>query len=463
MRTRTAMYGGNFLMRKGAAGIAILGLVLILGLGAFFFLPRTVKIEPTDAAPASAGTSTAPGTGTSTNPATGTAQGGAGTSTPVVGGGGGVLPSDDLPPQPQLPNPPVIVKGIYMTGWTAGYEKRLNALIDLVDRTELNAVVIDIKDYSGYVSYKTGVREFAESGAENELRISRPNTLIKRLHDKGIYVIARVSVFQDPILAKAHPEWAVQNSKTGKLWVDRKGLAWMDAGAKPVWDYHVALAKDAFARGFDEVNFDYIRFPSDGDMTAVDYPFTDESRELHATIAEFFAYLRRELPGQKISADLFGLTTSSADDLGIGQKIEDAYPNFDYVCPMVYPSHFASGYNGFKSPAEHPYEVIQLSMTAAVDKLERLIRSNAVPLMTTNNSSTASSSAQTPPLAPITAGEIAKYGKLRPWLQVFDLGAVYDEAKVKAQIKAADDVLAGTPYYAGWLLWDPANNYKSYR
>ena len=320
-------------------------------------------------------------------------------------------------------------------------------------------MVIDIKDYSGYVSYRTGIPEVVASGAEGEIRVLRPNALLKILHDRGIYVIGRITVFQDPILAKAHPEWAVQDMNTGKTWRDNKGIAWLDAAAKPVWDYHVALARDALARGFDEINFDYIRFPSDGNLRATKYPFWDEATDQHLIIRSFFEYLRKELSEGKISADLFGLTTSAFDDLGIGQKIEDAYPNFDYICPMVYPSHFASGYGGFAKPAEHPYDVIKLSMTAAVGKLEALIRKE---LPVAPPTSTESSTVPAPP-APIPPETAAKYGKLRPWLQAFDLGAVYTTARIDDQIRAADEVLATTPYNAGWLLWDPANRYRNYR
>jgi hypothetical protein len=400
-------------------------------------------------------------------PASSTPQASSTPNVPETAGGTSTAPGSapqaivtDIPYQPQLSDPPAIVKGIYLTNWTAGYEKRLASLEALVGRTELNAMVIDVKDYSGYVAYRTGIPDFLKSGAENDIRISKPNTLIKRLHDKGIYLIARISVFQDSVLAKAHPEWAVMNGSSGKVWTDRKGLAWLDAAAEPVWDYHIALASDALARGFDEVNFDYIRFPSDGDLAVATYPFWDEKTARHKTIAKFFAYVREKMPGAKLSADLFGLTTSASDDLGIGQRIEDGYQYFDFVSPMVYPSHFASGYGGYKNPASNPYEVIKLSMEAGLRKLTAHIEKSILP----EPASATSTATSTPPTAPeITPALAAEYGKLRPWLQVFDLGAVYDAAKIDAQIRAADEVLGSTPHYAGWLLWDPSNNYSNYR
>ena len=366
----------------------------------------------------------------------------------------------DIEKQSPLPNPPEIIKGIYITAWVAGSPSRMSRIVDLIKRTELNAVVIDIKDYSGHVSYRTGISEIAASGAEGELRILQPNVLIKRLHDAGIYVIARQTVFQDPILAASHPELALRNASThstssgqaSETWTDNKGLAWMDPAAKPVWDYNIAIAKDAIARGFDEVNFDYIRFASDGDLSKIAYPFWDQKSPRTTVIKNFFRYLRENLSGAKISADLFGLTTIDTwDDLGIGQVIEAAYEYFDYVSPMVYPSHYAKGFIGYQNPADYPYEVVKYSMDKALARVsvtKKIVMGTTVVGTTTVE--------QTEDVPKFTA-------KLRPWLQDFDLGATYDAAKVRAQIKAAEDVLAdentGGIYYAGWLLWDPANTY----
>lgn len=351
----------------------------------------------------------------------------------------GVAPvANGTPKQKPLADPPASVRAIYLTSWTAGAADRLNSLLDLVDRDEdLNAVVIDIKDYSGYLAYSTEVPEAKASGAEDDLRIADINGMIKRLHDKNIYIIGRISVFQDPIFAKYRPEWAIQSS-TGGIWKDRKGLFWLDPGAKPVWDYNLAIAKDALERGFDEINFDYIRFPSDGNLRAVVYPFSGGNVSARNTIRDFFKYLRENLPEAKISADIFGLATVAADDLGIGQVIEDAYEYFDYVAPMVYPSHYAGDFIGYKNPAEHPYEVVKYSLESALLRRQALVNS--------------------------TSTEV-KAGKLRPWLQVFDLGATYNRPMVKAQIRAVEETLnnaTGSDAWAGWMLWDPQNIYQGY-
>lgn len=366
----------------------------------------------------------------------------------------------DIPNQPQLKNPPEVVKAVYLTGWSAGSYDKVSSIINMVESRGLNAAVIDIKDYSGYVSYAMDIPEVKATGAENEIRIAKPNELIKRLHDKNIYVIGRVTVFQDPILAKAHPEWALQNKTTGNLWLDNHKLAWMDAAGKPTWDYVVSIAKDALGRGFDEINFDYVRFASDGKLGEISFPFwqkTQTNADLthtgaetkHEVIKNFFAYLREQMPDARLSADLFGLATyDSWDDLGIGQVIEDAYQYMDYVCPMVYPSHYAVGTLDYKNPADHPYEIIKYSMDKA---LERLMTYNKKLITTTSTVESSVISHQSSV-------------KLRPWIQVFDLGAVYTPAMIQKEIQATEDALAGSPdKYGGWLLWDPANNYRNFK
>lgn len=375
----------------------------------------------------------------------------------------------DIENQKPLANPPDVVKAIYSTGWSAGAAK-INRLIDIAKKTEVNALVIDIKDYSGVISYDIQVPEVLKYGAK-EIRIPRINTLIKRLHDEGIYVIGRVTIFQDPALAKSRPELAIKDSGTGKVWRDRKGISWIDPTSKDAWDYNLAIVRDAFDRGFDEINFDYIRFPSDGDLTKLQFPFYDSSKELKKdAIRRFFQYLRASLPDRKISADLFGLVTVNKDDLGIGQYIEYAYESFDYVAPMIYPSHYANGFIGYKNPAQYPYEVIKYSMDRAAKRLYDFL--NPQPVKTT----TATGEAKT-----VMAKQPKNESKLRPWLQDFNLGAVYDSAKVRAQINAVyDSFCAFDPaafpkdkpcdpalsnktkaLYNGWMIWDPANNYHS--
>ena len=323
---------------------------------------------------------------------------------------------------------PEQVKGIYMTSWVAGTKSIRKGLVRLMEETEINSVVIDIKDYTGKIAFKVQDENLLKYDAV-ENRIPDIKEFIEYLHSKDIYVIGRVSVFQDPQFVKKGPDLAVKRSEGGGVWKDYKGISWLDVGSIEVWDYVVALAKESYGIGFDEINFDYIRFPSDGNMNEIYYPISEERVMMDPetgkakVLQEFFVYLSNKLKGTGVilSADLFGMVTTNSDDLNIGQVLEYALPFFDYICPMVYPSHYPNGFIGLSNPAAYPYEVIKYSMDKAVEKVR-------------NASST--------------------IDKLRPWLQDFDLGADYDALKVRAQIQATYD--SGLD---SWLLWSASNRY----
>lgn len=358
----------------------------------------------------------------------------------------------DIEPQKPLANPPEIIKAIYLTAWSAATESRINYLLNLAKNGKINAAVIDIKDFSGYVSYNIDLSQVEEYRTK-EIKIKNINSLIKRLHDQNVYVIARITVFQDPALAKARPDLAVKKKSNASstppypTWYDKKGLAWSNPTLKEVWDYNIAIAKDAANRGFDEINFDYIRFPSDGDMSSMYFSSLDSKTSKAKIIANFFKYLRESLPDVKISADVFGLVAIKKDDLGIGQILEDIYKYFDYVCPMVYPSHYYSGTLGYKNPAEHPYEVVKYSLDEAVNRL------NALKIVL-NPTQTASSATPGPEQTSLKSRNLAK---IRPWLQDFNLGANYTSEMVRAEIKAVLDSLGEN--YSGFMLWNPSNVY----
>lgn len=345
----------------------------------------------------------------------------------------------DIENQEPLANPPKVIRAIYATGWSAGSVKKMAYLTNFIKKNGLNAIVIDIKDYSGLVGYDVQYPEVIKYHAK-EIRIPKINALIKRLHDQGIYVIARVTVFQDPALVKARPDLAVKSIATGEPWRDRKGLAWIDATSKDAWAYNKNIAKDALARGFDEINFDYVRFPSDGDLADMKFSDLASQTPKHIVIDEFFKYLRSQLGDAKLSVDLFGLSTINTDDLGIGQVIEDAYKYFDFVAPMIYPSHYAAGFLGFKNPAAYPYEVVAYS-TAHAEK--RLLELELVARAEAASTSTLKKAVEPP------------RGKLRPWLQDFNLGATYDAEKVRLQIKALED----TGLTDGYMIWNASNTY----
>ena len=346
---------------------------------------------------------------------------------------------------------PAIVKAIYMTGWSAGNVSYYDYLSSLFDSTEINAVVIDIKDSSGYVFYNANVPEVKKYKLYN-YSIKDIDSIIKFFHDKNIYVIGRISVFEDPMLAKNRKDLAVYNAEKTTdisnpvLWEDNKGLSWMDPSSKEVWDYNIALAKDATSHGFDEINFDYIRFPSDGDFSTLGFPLWDRKNTMATTIKTFFAYLREQLSGEIISVDLFGLTTVSRDDLGIGQVLEDALKYFNYVCPMVYPSHYADGFRSFENPADHPYEVAQYSIASAYYRrkiflYQQIIESKKIEKSLDSNF------------------EIDNnlVGRIRPWLQDFNLGANYTAEMVKSEINATEE--SSRDDYVGFMIWNPRNYY----
>ncbi len=296
------------------------------------------------------------------------------------------------------------------------------------------------------------------SGAEDEIRIPCMNGVIKELHDNGIYVIGRITNFQDPILAKAHPEWAMHNKTTGAVWTDSNGLAWMDPAEQPVWDYLASIARDAFGRGFDEINFDYVRFATDGAISNISYPAWDQTTPRATIIADYFKFLRTTFPNEKMSADLFGLTTISDDDMGIGQIIQSAYKYFDYVCPMVYPSHYATGFIGYEYPAAYPYQVIAYSLSHALTKLTAMGNPPVATLTPTSSCAEVYDEGAIPPT------------KLRPWLQDFDLGpagapgTIYTADMVREEKRAVYDTVdttSSSQYYDGWMLWNAANDYTA--
>ncbi|MBI2627921.1 MAG: hypothetical protein HYW71_00585 [Candidatus Niyogibacteria bacterium] len=321
----------------------------------------------------------------------------------------------------QTPEP---VKAIYMTSWVAGTSDWRDRLVEFIEKSELNAVVIDIKDYTGRISFEVVDPALMAVGSQ-EKRIPDIREFIGNLHEKNIYAIARISVFQDIFLVKKRPDLAVK-TKTGAVWKDYKGISWLDPCAKEVWDYTVKIAREAEQAGFDELNFDYIRFPSDGNMANIVYSFCRSGAGLPSKaerLEEFFKYLSDNLKdmGRSLSADLFGMVTVNADDLNIGQVLEKAAPYFNYLAPMVYPSHYPKGFNNYQNPAAHPYEIVYQAMAEAS---RRLIAASSTPK------------------------------KLRPWIQDFDLGAEYTAEMVNLQKKAVYD--AGL---TGWMAWDAGNKY----
>ncbi len=319
------------------------------------------------------------------------------------------------------PTPPA-VKAIYMSACVAATPSFRTKLIKLANETEINSIVLDIKDFSGTISFDVDLAGFPKNDAGG-CQVSDMKEFIETLHAQDIYVIGRITSFQDSYVSKIRPEWAVKTkTDTSVVWKDRKGISFIDAGNQDMWKYLGDLAQASYDIGFDEINFDYIRFPSDGNMEDIYFPFS-VGRPKHEVLKGFFEYLHNRFSGTGVvtSADLFGMTTTNYDDLNIGQILEDAAPNFDYIAPMVYPSHYPSGFLGYKDVNKYPYEIIKYSMDKAAARLTAI------------------------GISPL---------KLRPWLQDNDYPVVYTPEMVRAQIQATYD--AGL---TSWMLWDAGNTY----
>ncbi|NLA27020.1 MAG: putative glycoside hydrolase [Firmicutes bacterium] len=339
-------------------------------------------------------------------------------------------PPEDVPPGsgwvPFWPDPPVIprpeaVKGIYVTGYTAG-KGHFPELLHLIDRTELNSVVIDLKDDNGRLTYsRTAIPWAADAGAPHTY-ISDPVAFMKQLEQRGVYPIARIVTFKDSVMARHFPGQAIQH-RQGGLWRDGGGDYWLDPYNKENWKYAVAVAREAAQLGFREIQFDYVRFPESGNLSAALYPAQDGT-PFNDVVPAFLRYARASLTeyGVEISIDAFGMVTTDPGGMGIGQHLESLATAVDYICPMIYPSHYEPGNLGLPDPDVAPYETVYFSLAEAQRRL-------------------------------VQAGVSAR---LRPWLQSFTIRHYYGVPEIRGQINAAYDL--GIDEY---LLWNAANYYNS--
>jgi hypothetical protein len=311
------------------------------------------------------------------------------------------------------------VKGIYLNGTAAGEEAIVDAIIRLIDETELNAVVVDTKD--SIIFYDSQVEFFRKAGAVDPTYDAK--ALVQKFHDHGIYVIARQVAFKDPLVAEAHPELSIKDEKTGKPWRGWAGEAWVNPLKKGLYQPNVDLAVETAEMGFDEIQYDYIRFP-DGDLTGADFGkgYDDVDKRIGAltTLLGMTHDALRPL-GVKLSADVFGWMLLVDDDQGIGQRFPDIAAVVDYISPMVYPSHYPEGSIAVPGhPNDYPYEVISISLDMGMAKIPGLER------------------------------------RMRPWIQDFSLPGMseYGPEQIRDEINAAED--AGS---SGWLVWNVNADY----
>lgn len=324
-------------------------------------------------------------------------------------------------------NPRVEVKGIYVTEYSTS--TCIDDLIAIANRTGVNAFVIDVKDDSGNMLFYTKAADKYNPRANKRVQINDINAFMKKLKDNNIYSIARIVSFKDPSYTKTHPDRAIAYKDSGKPFSNADGLIWATGYDRQLWEYNVAVAKEAAQAGFNEIQFDYVRFPASNNGKLdkkLNYRNTNNESKAKA-IQEYLQYAYKELSQEHVylAADVYGAVGSTNDDMGIGQYWEGISNVVDYICPMMYPSHYGKGVYGLNVPDANPYKTIFKSVEDSIDR-------NA--------------------LIPTPAG-------IRPWIQDFTAGWVkghinYGEKEVRAQIKALEDNGVNE-----FLLWNAGNKY----
>lgn len=311
-------------------------------------------------------------------------------------------------------------KALYLSAYGVGSPTLRGDALKLVAETELNALVIDVKDDRGIVPYRSPA--LAAAGLAQPVTTVRDmQALMLDLQSRGLYLIARIVTFKDDPYVAAHPAWAVRDAR-GNVWRDREGLAWIDPFRREAWERNLALAEEAAALGFDEIQFDYLRFP---DATGLIFAEPDTEERRVAAIGDFLDAARRRLTRHNvfIAADVFGYVTWNRDDTRIGQHLESIVRHVDYLSPMLYPSGFTFGIPGHRNPVAAPYEIVHRS-------LQRALERTGLPGT-----------------------------RLRPWLQAFRDYAfdrrTFGEREIRLQIEAAE--ASGTN---GWMLWNASNRYE---
>ncbi|GAA4862789.1 hypothetical protein GCM10023310_47740 [Paenibacillus vulneris] len=334
-------------------------------------------------------------------------------------------PVNKIDPQKDAPK----VKGVYVTAHSAG-GSRLNTLMKLMDDTELNSMVIDIKDDWGYITYDTGNAELAAMETTQKIIPDMPK-LISTLQEHQVYPIARIVVFKDTVLAKKHPELSFLNPD-GSVWGNGKATpdSFVNPYKKEVWDYNIAIAKEAAKAGFKEIQFDYVRFPEGFEKRADTLKYDKDERSRIDAVAEFVKYAHEQLAplGVRVSVDIFGYAASVPAAEGIGQDFEKISENVDVICPMIYPSHYGPGWFGAKVPDAEPYVTINGAIKDTHKKLEPI--SSIQPIV-------------------------------RPWIQDFTASWVqgyikYGKHEIEEQIRALKD--NGVDEF---LLWNAVNTYTA--
>ena len=317
---------------------------------------------------------------------------------------------------------PSAVRSLYVNLWASQSRKRMAKLIAIADSTEINALVIDMKDEFG-LNYATKNPDFAKN-AGTASKISNVAALLDTLKAHKILPIARIVVFKDSVTARVHPDWTIRRTDNS-IWRDKKGIAWVNPYHKELWDYNIGVAEELVKLGFGEVQFDYIRFPEP--YPSLPKQVFPNSNDLSkpAALAAYLkdAKTRLNKLGVRSTADIFGLVTTVNGALEVGQDWEKISPVVDVVLPMVYPSHYPHGELGVKNPNAEPYKIIHTAISRARERDKKL--------------------------------GVSETEHIRPWLQAFTLGKPpYGADELREQKKAVYD--AG---YDGWVMWNPGSIY----
>lgn len=335
----------------------------------------------------------------------------------------------------RIPRPDSL-RALYVNAWAAGSRSRMRDLIAIADSTEINAFVVDVKESDTYLTYdSTAIALAKEIGADQRPGSKWLPALLDTLRAHRIYPIARIVVFKDRMLAQKKPELAIRD-RAGGVWHDAGGKPWVNPYDRRVWEYNLAIAREALDMGFHEVQWDYVRFPDVTPAVRAGMVFPGAGAKTRwENIRDFIRWSRAGLAprGAPVSADIFGVMTNVEDDMGIGQRWEEVVRAADHVHPMVYPSHYRAGYYGFGLPDANPYEVVRLALEDGVTRAGYV-------------------------RAPGT-----RVAAIEPWLQAFTAdylhdGVTYDAARLREQIQATYD--AGL---TGWILWNPGSSFAPYR
>lgn len=315
-----------------------------------------------------------------------------------------------VPTIAKSPHKPDKLRGVYFPS-NCLKGRSFEGIVHYMEAAGLNLAVLHAKDPRGRLFWNSGYSRAVDIGAP-----TRNTPLEKAVHilkQKGIWTVAKLDVFQDSLLASNHTEMSVMDSTTGELWADRKGLHWANPYDRRVWEYTIDLCLELIDLGIDEIQFDYVRFPSDGNLSAIEYPIILESTTQAECIGRFLAYANSRLKplGAIISVDIFGLTAWKTEDFGVGQVLEKIAPHVDVLCPMLYPSHFPDNFLSLKKPGQYPHKIMKLSLEEMKKRTTK---------------------------------------EIRPWIQ----GFWYTPAEINAQLNGTEE--SGIQ---NWTVWNPTGRY----